>query len=455
MARVTPLAIPCILNFMDADAVVIGAGGAGLAAARSLAGRSFRVILLEARGRVGGRVRSCQVAEIKTQAELGAEFIHGRAQQTMGLLRDMGIAAVVTGGESWMCSGGGDLRRDDSDYALASRALEGARLLVKDESAEQFLRRLERDEPTRQMAEAARAFVEGFEAADPAIASVRAIADELRSGVDSGSARPLGGYRPMFERLHNACAAAGVQICLSTIARRISWRPGAVAVDVCNAYGELRTIQARAAIVTLPVGVLRHSGDETEVAFDPALPATKRRALGNIEMGHAVKVALWFRSAFWERIHNGRYRDGAFFRCQGQAFPAYWTQLPVRSELIVAWAGGPKAIALSDASQAEVIEHALKGFGALFDEPTLVSNEFEGGAMHDWGRDQFARGAYSYVAVGGGNARAALAASVDDTLFFAGEATSSDGQGGTVNGALETGERAAMEAAASLGARAG
>jgi monoamine oxidase len=74
--------------------------------------------------------------------------------------------------------------------------------------------------------------------------------------------------------------------------------------------------------------------------------------------------------------------------------------------------------------------------------------------MHDWSRDPFARGAYSYVAVGGGDARAAFAAPVDDTLFFAGEATSTNGQGGTVNGALETGERAAAEAAMSLGAKA-
>ncbi len=439
---------------MDADAVVIGAGAAGLAAAQSLAGSSLRVIMLEARGRVGGRVRSREVTGMTPPAELGAEFIHGRATQTMRLLREVGVTAVAADGESWVCSENGDLRRDDWDSSLAARALEGARLLAKDESAEEFLRRLEGDKTTRHMAEAARAFVEGFEAADPATASVQAIADELQSGVDSRSARPLGGYRPMFERLRSACAAAGVQVSLSTIVRRISWTRGAVAVDVCNPSGEVRTIRARAAIVTLPIGVLRHTGDETEIAFDPDLPSAKRKALGSIEMGQAVKVILWFRSAFWERIRDGRYRDAAFFRPHGQAFTAYWAQLPVRSKLIAAWAGGPKALALRDASQAEVIERALNGFGALFGETALVSEEFEGGAIHDWGRDQFARGAYSYVAVGGGNARAALAAPVDDTLFFAGEATSSDGQGGTVNGALETGERAAAEAAASLGARA-
>ena len=63
--------------------------------------------------------------------------------------------------------------------------------------------------------------------------------------------------------------------------------------------------------------------------------------------------------------------------------------------------------------------------------------------MHDWSADPFSRGAYSYVAVGGGEARATLGAPVEQTLFFAGEATSTDGQGGTVNGAIESGERAA------------
>jgi monoamine oxidase len=126
----------------------------------------------------------------------------------------------------------------------------------------------------------------------------------------------------------------------------------------------------------------------------------------------------------------------------------------VRSELIVAWVGGPKATAMSGASQAELIERALDGFGTLIGEPERTREEFESGVMHDWNQDPFSRGAYSYVAAGGGDARAVLAASVDDTLFFAGEATSNDGQGGTVNGALETGERAAREAATALGAKA-
>jgi len=438
---------------VDADAIVIGGGAAGLAAARSLARRSVRVVVLEARDRVGGRAWSRPMGQTATQAELGAEFIHGRGGLTMRLLREAEMEAIHAGGEGWTCSEDGELRREDMGSSSAASIFEAARGLAVDESVDRFLRRFEGDAAAHETARAARAFVEGFDAADPAIASARAIADEWRSGVDFAIARPLGGYRPMFEHLRDACVTAGVQICLSTIVRRISWRRGVVAIDA-SCCDEPQRMHARTAILTLPVGVLRHSGDETAVVFDPHLPSAKIEALRWIEMGHVVKIALWFRTAFWERVRHGRYRDAAFFRCERHAFPTYWTQWPLRSALVVAWVGGPKAIALRGGAEADLIARALDGFGALFNEPELARKEFEGGLTHDWARDPFARGAYSYLAVGGAGAREALAAPVDDTLFFAGEATSTDGQGGTVNGALETGERAAAEAARPLGAKA-
>lgn len=436
----------------DADAVVIGAGAAGLAAARSLVRRKLRVLLLEARDRIGGRVFSQPLGRIATPAELGAEFIHGPADLTRSLLRQAGSAAIDMGGDAWTRENG-ELRHEEDDFLSSAAIFEGSRSLPEDESVEVFLRRFEHDEALREAAQAARAFVEGFEAADPAIASAQAIADEWKSGNDSTSARPFGGYGPMLEFLRRDCDSAGVALSLSTRVRRIAWSRGGVTVEVTGRGEESQTFRARAAIVTLPVGVLRRRGDESEVIFEPELPATKRDALGCIEMGHVVKVALRFGTAFWERMRDGRYRNAAFFHMQGQPISTYWTQLPVRSELIVAWAGGPQAVALGGLSQTEMVEIALAGFGALFGEPELARREFEGGLMHDWSGDPFARGAYSYVAVGGASARAALAAPVGDALFFAGEATSSDGQGGTVNGALETGERAAAEAAAALGAR--
>jgi monoamine oxidase len=434
---------------VEADVVIIGAGAAGLQAARELSARSLRVIVLEARDRIGGRVYSVPTSRAIVPAELGAEFIHGTAPETIALLRETGGAAIDNGGESWTSDGTG-LRLDDGDFVESADIFDGIRALPADESVDRFLRRFDADAGMREKVALARAFVEGFEAADPAIASTRAIADEVGTGVDSTSARPIGGYRPIFDFLHGAVSGA-CDLRLSTVVRRISWHRGAVSIETVTPQGESRTVRARAAIVTVPVGVLRHRGDETAIAFDPELPAAKRQAIEHVEMGHVVKVALWFRTAFWETLRDGRYRDGAFFRETGHPFAAYWTQLPVRGELMSAWAGGPKATALHGLAASELIDRALDGIGRLFAEPALAGEAFESGATHDWSDDPFARGAYSYVKVGGGNARGALGLPVDDTLFFAGEATSTDGQGGTVNGAFETGTRAARETAASLG----
>src|SRR5205809_3272673 len=135
---------------VDADTIVIGAGAAGLAAARSLAGRSVRVLVLEARDRVGGRVWSRPVARNATPAELGAEFIHGRGELTVQLLRESGAAAIDTEGEGWTCSKDGELRREDWDFGSISGIYGAAGALRDDEIGERSLRWSERDPETRQ-----------------------------------------------------------------------------------------------------------------------------------------------------------------------------------------------------------------------------------------------------------------------------------------------------------------
>jgi monoamine oxidase len=437
---------------VDADVIVIGAGSAGLQTARNLAKHSLRTIVVEGRDRVGGRVLSVPTNRASVPADLGAEFIHGTAPETAALLREIGGAAVDTGDESWSAEDA-TLRRDENDFVEGASIFEGIRVLPADESIERYLRRFDGDETMRERVVSARAFVEGFEAADPAIASTLSIADEIGSGVDSKSARPLGGYRPVFDYLHGAVAAA-CDLRLSTIVRRIAWRRGSVTVETVTPQGETHALHAKAAVVTLPIGVLRYAGDDTAIVFDPPLPAEKLDAIGHIAMGHVVRVALWFRTPFWETLCGGLYRDAAFFREYGGPFAAYWTQVPVRSELVYAWAGGPKADALRGLPESALISRALDGFGSLFGEPALAREAFESAATHDWSNDPFTRGAYSYVTVGGGKARSVLGSPVDDTLFFAGEATSTDGQGGTVNGAFETGTRAAREVVISLGASA-
>lgn len=432
---------------MDADAIVIGAGAAGLSAARLLARRSLRVLVLEARDRIGGRVWPVPVPASALPAELGAEFIHGPAKETMALLRAAGVEAIATGGDSWaFCEG--ELRPTQDDIFSAAGIFEHARLLATDVSVADFLRGFDGDPSMRQTVASALAFAEGFDAADPSLASAHAIADEWRSGVDFQSSRPATGYAPVLDQLYGDCLAAGVRTDLSSTVRRI-WQRGDVRVHVASDASP-RTLHARSVIVTLPIGVLEQREGENAVRFDPDLPPEKRAAIAGIRMGDAVKVTLHFRTPFWEHLRDGRYRGASFFRCAQQPFPAYWVRRAAGDALVAAWAGGPKATALSGVARDELTALALCGFGALFDASEIAQREFAGAFMHDWSGDPFARGAYSYVLTGATQARATLAAPLEGTLFFAGEATSVDGQGGTVNGALETGERAAREAAAAL-----
>lgn len=431
---------------MKADIVVIGAGAAGLAAARLLAQHDVDVVLVEARDRVGGRVMSLPTPGGSPPAELGAEFIHGPAEETRLLLARSGGAALETDVDAWFAGADGRLAESDSDLGPAGEMLAGARDLPQDESLARYLERFAGDDEKRGAIENARAFAEGFDAADPAIASAWSIADEILSGVDFSSAWPSDGYPPILATLVADATGAGARLCLSTTVRAVRWKRGEVEIETANGFGEPDVVTGRAAIVTLPVGVLL-AGAETGVAFAPPLPPSARDALAFFEMGHVVKVVMRFATPFWTTIADGRYRNAGFFRDARGPFAVFWTQAPVRtSDLVVAWVGGPDAKRLRDATPEERIERALAQFGGLLGNLPAARAAFVEGATHDWMRDPFARGAYSYVLTGGAGARRALAEPVDQTLFFAGEATAIDGQGGTVNGAIRTGERAAREA---------
>ncbi|HEY6823443.1 MAG TPA: FAD-dependent oxidoreductase, partial [Steroidobacteraceae bacterium] len=202
-------------------------------------------------------------------------------------------------------------------------------------------------------------------------------------------------------------------------------------------------------LIALPLGVLQQRGSAPgAVCFSPALEM-KRAALAGLASGPVIKLQLLFASAFWETVRGGRYRDAGFFHAPAAEFPTFWTPAPARAPLLVAWVGGPRAQRLAaDAASQGIVRKALASLKALFGEID-VHAELRAWYYHDWQQDPYARGAYSYVTVGAGVARAALAQPLEDTLFFAGEAT--DVEGGTVAGALRSGQRAAREVLAADG----
>jgi monoamine oxidase len=123
--------------------------------------------------------------------------------------------------------------------------------------------------------------------------------------------------------------------------------------------------------------------------------------------------------------------------------PVWWTARPFDGAVITGWTAGPAA---EDAppDPADWVAPSLETLARLLGIPeTTLASELDGWNAHNWSADPFARGAYSYVRTGGTAAQKAFAEPVADTLYFAGEATDIEGHGGTVNGAIAAGERAA------------
>jgi monoamine oxidase len=225
----------------------------------------------------------------------------------------------------------------------------------------------------------------------------------------------------------------------------VRWAKGAVEVAGTFIGKPFRASAARA-IITLPLGVLQLPPNAPgAVRFNPPLTEKEIAFLG-LASGPVIKVTLRFAHPFWEALDSGRYRDAAFFHSQKADFPTFWTQMPLRAPLLVAWAGGPRALRVANnAAPEEVVERAVAALQALFGKRCNVAQELEAAYYHDWQQDPFARGAYSYVTVGGDNARRLLATPIANTLFFAGEATDTEGEAATVAGALQSGARAARE----------
>ena len=438
---------------LNTDVVVIGAGASGLAAAAALARARRSALVLEARDRIGGRVWSHPEPGLAVPVELGAEFIHGRAEITFALLEKAGVAAVDCAGRSrgerWTLREG-KLEPSDDLFAEIRHALKRIPRLRKDIPFETFVQRHLAKEVSAEACAFARMRAQGYDAVDTKRASAQALVEEWSGGgpEEMPQFRPTGGYGSLLAHLVGGLRGSNVELQLNTVVEAVRWARGSVNVSG-TFLGRPFEVRAKRAIVTLPVGVMQAPANAPgAVRFNPAL-AEKRDALRHLAPGPVIKVCLRFRTAFWEKLHGGRYRNVAFFHARQASFPTFWTALPVRTPLLVAWAGGPRGAALSGAPKAKVVEHALESLTALFGGRAKIEGELESAWMHDWQNDPYARGAYSYVTVGGGKAGETLAKPMRNTLFFAGEATD-DEEEATVAAALHSGERAAREVLASL-----
>jgi monoamine oxidase len=173
-------------------------------------------------------------------------------------------------------------------------------------------------------------------------------------------------------------------------------------------------------------------------------------------MGHVQRISVLLDRPLVELLGNRRKRqlaDAAFVNAHGSAVPVWWTSFPVRSGLVVGWAGGPAALEFGRAPR-ELEARAVTALADTFGlDRRTMRRHFVAAHHHDWARDPFSRGAYSYALVGGSDAAETLSRPVRRTVFFAGEATETGGRTATVHGAVATGFRAAAQVERALARR--
>jgi monoamine oxidase len=425
-----------------ADAIVLGAGVAGLAAARDLSRAGLRVTLIEARSRLGGRVRTLRDPSWPVPVELGAEFLHGEAAATTEIAEAAGLARLELP-EVHLWRRGRGWQAVEDFYARFAQVVERVPRRGPDQSFEDFLR--SRRGLPRRWARLARLFVEGYHAAHTDRISAQWLAgsdEEVEEAQQESQSRLPGGYDAIAYWLRTGLHPRNDRVHLGATAHGVAWRQGRVTVRARSATGaELPPFRARALIVTVPLGVLKaRPGQPGAVRFDPP-PTAILRALDALESGHVCKVVLRLREPVWEA--SARPASMTFFHDPALPFPTWWTTGPAALPMITAWAGGPAAERVMAGGTRDVIRAAAQALAALTGKRRAeVEERLEGWAWHDWAADPFSRGAYAHVGVGGREAQRALARPVKGTLFFAGEATDAE-ETGTVTGAVASGRRAA------------
>jgi monoamine oxidase len=419
------------------DVGVIGAGAAGLAAARRLSATARRVLILEARDRVGGRIDTRREPGWPVPVEAGAEFVHGHAAAAWDAIRAATLTTDEVEDRHWHAPAG---RPEplDFDKVWEPVATELEDFTEGDLPFADFLRRHCPNLPAADR-ELVLAYCEGFNAADAARLSTRWL-KESEAAVGEGSGAPSrlrAGYDRLTAWFRDGLNPATTELKLNTAVTDIRWEPGRVELTTSSPVGAER-YQARAAIITLPLGVLQASSGA--VRFLPDMPG-KREAWSALVMGEVVKVALRFHEPFW----SAGAPDLGFLHTPAGPFQVWWALRPVTAGVLVGWAGGPLAARLGGLDPRAILDRAINQLTGSFPVGReRLAGLVEDWRVFDWQTDPFARGAYSYVPVGGLESVRRLAEPVAATLFIAGEAMD-ERLAGTVAGAIASGERAADE----------
>ncbi|MFD5562500.1 flavin monoamine oxidase family protein [Kitasatospora griseola] len=421
------------------DTIVVGAGIAGLTAARLLHAAGQRVVVLEARDRVGGRMWTDRTAGFSV--DRGASWIHGLTGNPLtGIVAELGLETVEFTVGSFQAGG-----RPIADHDEARRPMDEAatkRWLDDVETADALFQQAIADSgDDESYADATERTLAGTgwdaERADRVRQFYRHRTEEqCGADIEQVAAHALDedaieGEEVIFPGGYDAIPhafAAGLDVRLGTTVTAVTRSASGVRVDTDSG-----AFEAAQVIVTVPLGVLKAGA----IAFTPALPDAVAGPIARLGMGAFNKVFLRFPERFWP--------DGVYaIRQHGRAGVPWhsWYDVSAVSgrPMLLTFAGGDWAREIEQLTDEEIVTSVVDALRGIHGDavPDPVAHW-----ITRWASDPLALGSYSYVAVGSSHDdHDAMAEPVDGVLHFAGEATYGH-EPATVHGALLSGHRAA------------
>ncbi len=425
------------------DILIIGAGSAGLMAARKLVKAGKKVIVLEARDRCGGRIHTIDKKSFFKHVELGAEFIHGDLPVTLNLLKEAGISYFPATAEMWRYQNG-QLKQEDFFTDGWDSLLKHLNSLEKDTSISAFMKRQFKGKKYEGLKNTVWKFVSGYDTADPNKASAFALRKEWQSEDESAQHRIEGGYCAMIKYLDQECKAGGGVVNLNSAVKDIYWEPGQVKAVTTNGT----VYKAKQIVIALPLGVLQAGEDEKgAVTFHPPI-GKHNDAIKAMGFGTVIKILLEFKEPFWmdksaEEL-AGKSLKNMGYLFSDEVIPTWWTQTPQTSSVFTGWLGGPAAAEKKDLSELELLKLALRSLSNIFNRDAEdLHDKLIAFNIMNWTAEPFTRGSYAYDTIAAPTSRKTLSTPVDDTLFFAGEYLYEGPAMGTVEAALTSGDEVA------------
>jgi monoamine oxidase len=404
--------------------IIIGAGAAGLMAAKELTRAGVEVVVIEALDRIGGRIHTFMPDGFTAHVEAGAEFIHGRLPLTFSLLKEAGIGYRPVGGEMYRYQNGA-VHRDSGEDGLWKNFYQALNSLTNDCTVQDLLDARFPSPEYEDLRRQVRGRAQGLDLADVSRLSAFSIREEWQS--KEKQYRPSGGYGSLLEYLHQTAAtSANYELQLKQKAKELIWSKGMVTVKTDD-----KVFSGHAVIVTVPLGNLCNG----DITFTPDIPQT-RALFGQIGFGSVIKIALEFAHPFW----NALYPDMSFLFCD-EGF-TFWTQLPEKSPLLTVWIGNDHVEGYEDVTDAELIDKALLNLQKVF-EAEDIKHLFRAGTAFRYGRDAFSHGAYSWLTPESCLAIETINGGIGNTVWFAGEALHPLSGAALVEGALESGREIA------------